>query len=109
VTELRFKITHQAIVNDKYKKTDYYPKFEIVGRNYKVGKDGKVLKSKDSDLDAATLKEILTRSHELFEDYSKLKLVGKQNVQALLGTSGRPALPAGDTEYEDEKDEAVNF
>jgi len=110
VTELRFKITNQAVVNEAYKKTDYYPKFEIVGRNFKIGEDGKVMKLKDSDLDAATLKDILSRSHQMYEDYTKLKLVGKQNITALLGTAGRPALSAGNSEYEeDDEDEAVNF
>jgi len=109
VTELRFKITNQDIYNKEYKKTDYYPKFEIVGRNYKVGEDGSVQRIKDSDIDADTLKEILLRSKKLMEDYAQMKLVGKRNIQAMLGSSPRAALEDKTAEYEDDDDEAVNF
>ena len=109
VTELRFKITSQDVYNEGYKKTDYYPKFEIVGRNYRLTEAGKVQKTKDSDLDAATLKEILTRSRKLMEDYAAMKLVSKRNVQALLGSAPRAAIADKTAGYEDDDDEAVNF
>jgi len=108
-TELRFKVTSQAVQNKAYDKIDYYPKFEIVGRNYSVDDSGKVTKPKDSKLDAETLKRILILSQECMEGYSKGRLVGKQNVQALLGAPVRPALPAGKAEYKEDEDEAVNF
>jgi len=109
VTELRFKVTSQDVYNKDYKKTDYYPKFDLVGRNYKIGEDGKVQKVKDSDVDAETLKEILSRSKTLLEDYAKMRLVGKRNVQALLGSALRAALADKTDEYEDDDDAAVNF
>jgi hypothetical protein len=110
-TELRFAISNQDIYNEKYKKTDYYPKFEIVGHNYKLTEDGKVVKAKDSKLDTATLKEILERSKKAYENYKQLKMVAKRNIQALLGSPGRPALPAGKGGYEndDGDSENVNF
>lgn len=117
VTELRFEISHQDIYNERYKKTDYYPKFEIVGRNYKLTDDGKIVIPKDGGMDAATLKEILTRSNKVQEGYKRMKLVAKRNVVGLLGApQGRPALSVGkavygdeDDEDEDEDAECVNF
>jgi hypothetical protein len=110
VTELRFRITSQGIANDKYKKTDYYPKFEIAGRNYKFTEDGKVVKTKDSDVDGPTLKEILTRQNKMLETYQSMKMIAKKNVQAIAGVPGRAALPPGkNSSYEDDEDEAVNF
>ena len=111
VTELRFKITNQGLANTKHKKTDYYPKFEIVGHNYKLTEDGKVVKAKDGDVDAATLKEILTRANKQLDAYSNMKMIAKKNTQAIAGAPGRAALPAGQGGYEDDEDEdeAVNF
>jgi len=109
-TELRFKVTNQGIYNDTYKKTDYYPKFEITGHNYKLTEDGKVAKTKDSKVDAATLKEILTRSNEAQKAYSEMKMVAKQNVRALPAPGGRAALSAGKGGYvDDDEDQAVSF
>jgi hypothetical protein len=109
VTELRFKITNQGLANEKYKKTDYYPKFEIVGRNYKFTEDGKVVGIKGSDVDGPTLKEILTRQNKMLESYSNMKMIAKKNVQAIAGVPGRAALPPGKGGYEDDEDDAVNF
>jgi hypothetical protein len=109
-TELRFAVTHQDIYNEKYKKTDYYPSFEITGRNYKY-QDGRVIRDKNG-LDAETLKEILTRYKKIQEDYKAMRLVAKRDVAALLGPpKGRAALPAGkDGEYEeDDAAEDVRF
>jgi len=110
-TELRFAISHQDIYNDTYKKTDYYPKFEVTGHNYKLTEDGKVVKTKDSKLDMGELKEILSRSKKVYEDYKQMKMIAKKNIAALTGVPGRPALPAGKGSYEndDEGDESVNF
>ena len=107
-TELRFKISNQNEYNDKYKKTYYYPKFEIAGHNYKLV-DGKVTKTKDSDVDAATLKEILTRSDQLYKDFAAFKIVSKQ--AALPAPAVRAALPAGKGAYvdDDDGDENVTF
>jgi hypothetical protein len=110
-TELRFSVSSQDIYNEPYKKTDYYPKFEITGHNYKLTDDGKIVKTKDSSLDMVTLKEILSRSKKVYEDYKQMKMIAKKNVQALLGSPGRQALPAGKGNYEngDGEDENVNF
>ena len=108
-TELRFSISHQDIYNEKYRKTDYYPKFEIAGHNYKLTEDGKVVKTKDSNVDMTTLKEILTRAKKVYEDYSEMKMVSRR--EALPAPNGRPALPAGKGGYEndDDEDENVSF
>jgi hypothetical protein len=107
VTELRFEVSNQDIYNEKYKKTDYYPKFEIVGRNYRLTEEGKILKDKSTNIDAATLKEILIRAKQIQEDYKGLRMVAKRNVAALTGPAqDRPALPAGENAaYEDDEDE----
>jgi len=109
-TELRFTVTHQDIYNEKYKKTDYYPKFEITGHNYKLTEDGKISKTKDSKVDAAVLKEILVRSNKMQKAYQEMKMVAKQsNIRALPASPTR-ALPAGKGGYkDDEDDQAVNF
>lgn len=107
-TELRFSISHQDIYNETFKKTDYYPKFDIVGHNYKFTDDNKVVKTKDSAVDAETLKEILTRSKKLYEDFAALKIVAKQT--ALPAPDSRLALTAGKGGYEeDDGDENVSF
>jgi len=109
VTELRFKITNQGLANEKYKKTDYYPRFEITGRNYKLTEDGKVTKTKDSKVDAETLKEILTRQNKLLETYQGMKMIAKKNIAQIAGVPGRAALPPSKSSYADDEDEAVNF
>jgi len=107
-TELRFSVTNQAIRNETYKKNDYYPKFEITGHNYKLTEDNKVVKTKDSKVDAATLKEIIERSYKIQKSYQEMKMVAKQS--ALPAPNGRAALPAPKGGYvDDEDDEAVSF
>jgi len=108
-TELRFKVTNQDIYNDSYKKTDYYPKFEITGHNYKLTEDGKVVKAKDSDVDEATLREILTRSNEVQKAYREMRMVAKQSIHTLPASTERKALSVGKAVYDDEGDEAVSF
>jgi hypothetical protein len=109
-TELRFIVSNQDMYNEKYRKTDYYPKFEIVGRNYTLTEDGKVILDKQSGLDRETLKEILSRARDVQADYKEMKLVAKRNIEALTGPSPRKALPDGKAAYaEDDEDEAVSF
>ena len=102
--ELRVSISNQGIANDKQKKTDYYPAVEITGRNYTFNAEGKIVKPKGSDLDQDTLREIITRSNELYQAYTGMKMIGKK--QALLQSPTKPALTAG---YEEEEDEVVSF
>jgi hypothetical protein len=107
-TELRFSISNQDVYNEKFKKTDYYPKFEITGHNYKLTEDGKIVKTKASEVDMDTLKEILSRSKKVYEDYKQMKMIAKKNVTALLGAPARQALPAGKGGYEDDDGEDAN-
>jgi hypothetical protein len=108
-TELRFEVSNQDIYNEKYKKTDYYPKFEIVGRNYTLTEDEKVVLDKKSGLDKETLKEILSRARDMQSAYKDMKMVAKRNIASLTGPAPRQALPAGKGGYEEEEEEAVNF
>jgi hypothetical protein len=109
-TELRFEVSNQDIYNEKYRKTDYYPKFEITGRNYRITEDGKFVLDKQSGLDRETLKEILSRAKDMQSNYKDMRLVAKRNIEALTGPAPRKALPAGKGGYEeDAEEEAVNF
>jgi hypothetical protein len=109
-TELRFEVSNQELYNEKYKKTDYYPKFETAGRNYTLTEDGKVVLDKQSGLDRETLKEILSRARDMQSNYKEMKLVAKRNIEALTGPAPRAALPAGKGGYEEDyEEEAVNF
>jgi hypothetical protein len=109
-TELRFEVSNQDIYNEKYRKTDYYPRFEIVGRNYTLTGDGKVVPDKQSGPDRETLKEILSRARDVQASYKEMKMVARRNVGALTGPEPRRALPGGKAEYAaDEDDEAVSF
>jgi hypothetical protein len=81
-TELRFEISSQDIYNEKYKKTDYYPKFEITGRNYRLAEDGKVVIGKGSGLDKETLKTILCRAKDVQSGYKEMKMVAKRDIEA---------------------------
>jgi hypothetical protein len=109
-TELRFEISSQGIYNEKYRKTDYYPKFEITGRNYALTEDGKVVLDKQSGLDRETLKEILSRAREIQASYKETRMVAKRNIEAITGPAPRKALPAPKGGYEeDEEEESVNF
>jgi hypothetical protein len=109
-TELRFEVTSQDIYSEKYRKTDYYPKFEIVGRNYTLTADEKVVLDKQSGLDRETLKEILSRAKDIQSSYKEMKLVAKRDIESLTGPAPRKALPAGQADYaEDAEDGNVQF
>jgi hypothetical protein len=108
VTELRFEISNQDVKNEKHKKTDYYPKFEIVGRNFRLTDDNEIEIPKNSGMDVETLREILARSKKVQEDYRKMKLVGRRNLPALAGPSDRPALTVVGGGYEDDDEADVD-
>jgi hypothetical protein len=109
-TELRFEVSHQGIYNEKYRKTDYYPKFEIVGRNYALTESDKVVPDKQSGIDRETLKEILSRSKDIQLSYKEMKLVAKRNIETLAGPAPRKALTDGRAKYtEDEESGEVVF
>jgi hypothetical protein len=107
-TELRFAVSNQSLYSEKYRKTDYYPKFEITGRNYTLTEDGKVVLDRQSDVDRGTLKEILSRYKELYESYKAMRMVAKRNIEALTGPAPRKALPAGQDAYTEDDDEGGN-
>jgi hypothetical protein len=96
---------------ETYKTTNYYPKFEISGRNFKLDEDGKVIPVKGG-LKADEIKEILLRSNKVQKDYADMKLVSKKNnIATLIGApQSRAALPAGKGGYEEvEDDEETDF
>jgi hypothetical protein len=105
-TELRFTVTKQAIKNDTYKTTNYYPKFEISGRNFKLDENRKVLPVKGG-LKADEIKEIFMRSNKAQSDYASCKLVArKTNLAGLLAApKALAALPAGRDGYQEESDD----
>jgi hypothetical protein len=109
-TELRFELSHQDIFNKNYDKTDYYPKFTLTGRNYKLTEDGKVVIDKKSGIEKEELKEILLRAKTIQEEYKNNQMVASHNIEQLQGPAARKALPAGDADYEDdEDDDGVRF
>jgi hypothetical protein len=108
-TELRFEVSNQDIYNEKYRKTDYYPKFELVGRNYTLTEAGSVELDTESSIDRETLKEILTRAKDVQSSYKEMRLVAKRSIETLTGPAARKALPVGKAGYEDDDDEDVKF
>jgi hypothetical protein len=104
-SELRFTVGRQPIQSKAYDTTNYYPKFEVAGRNFDY-RDDKVVSLKDG-LPKDELAEVLRRSKELHETYKNLKMVGRKNIPAIVGSSPRAALaaPGG---YEEEEEEAAD-
>jgi hypothetical protein len=105
-TELRFTVGKQPIQSASNDTTNYYPKFEVSGQNFEF-KDGKVVLLKDG-LSEEELVEVLRRSSVLHEEYANKRMVAKKNLEAIVGSAPRPALPAA--EYvEEEDEEGVTF
>jgi hypothetical protein len=104
-TELRFEVSHQDIFNKNYDKTDYYPKFTLKGRNYKITPSGTMVLDKATGISKEELKEILTRAKTIQEDYKNMRMVAAHNIQQLTGPAPRPALPAGKDSYEEEEED----
>jgi len=105
-TELRWKIGKQAIRNEKYNTTNYYPAFTVSGKNFRF--DGeKLIPEKGANI--GEIKEILERSKKLHDSYTTMKLVGRKNLERLLGTAtARPALQAL-SGYEEDEEEETQF
>ena len=94
VPELRFTISTQAVKNEKYNKTYYYPKFEIQGqRNCEYTPEGG-LKSVKGGLDKETLAEVLRRYGEVYQAFTGYTLVAKRNNIAgmLPGAKAQAAI-----------------
>jgi hypothetical protein len=79
-TELRFRVSKQAIRNESYRTTNYYPKFELAGRNFTY-RNGAI---SPQQLPAETVKEILERSIQIQRDYAEMRMIGRKNTSALL-------------------------
>jgi hypothetical protein len=105
---VRLEISNQAIRSDKHKTTNYYPDFEIVGRNFSYA-DDKVSPVKGG-LAKDEIAEILKRSEKLLADYTGMKMVSRRtNIAALIGGTAAKALPASGGAYEDDDEEDVSF
>jgi hypothetical protein len=102
-TELRFRVSSQAVANEKYRKTDYYPQFDIEGHNFLLDEDGGI-KNVKGGLSQKELAEVLTRSHAVQKDYAASRMVGKKNVAAITGAK-QAALPPGKDGYGDVPDD----
>jgi hypothetical protein len=103
-SEARLTITNQSRRNDEHKTTNYYPDFEIDGRNFSYA-DGKVSPVKGG-LSAKEIETVLTRSKQLQEDYAKAALVSRRNnVAALIGGASQTALPGAAASYEDDDED----
>jgi hypothetical protein len=110
-TELRFKIGKQAVHNDDYKATYFFPEFTIAGRNFSFNDDGKLLLG-DSGVDAAEVKEILERSRTLQKDYAENRIVtlkNKAEVLTLAGSAPVQALPPERSALDDGDHETARF
>jgi hypothetical protein len=103
-TELRFKVGSQAVANEKYRKTDYYPSFEVAGKNFLLEDDGSITRVKGG-FSEEELAEVLTRSRDSQKNYAECRLVGKKNVAAITGAKPAAALPPGSDGYEDAPDD----
>jgi len=94
VPELRFTIGTQAVKNEKYNKTYYYPKFEIQAqRNCEYTPEGG-LKSVKGGLDKETLAEVLRRYGEVYQAFTGYTLVTKRtNIAGMLpGAKAQAAI-----------------
>jgi hypothetical protein len=120
--ELILDFTTEAKKNDNFNKIFYYPVAEIAGKNFDFSAEtGKVTPCKGG-AKGDVVREILTRTKELQENYTNLKLVTKRSPQALLtyvGAAGaaqptaRRGLPgAGKASYqaaEGEEEDTPHF
>lgn len=111
-TEVRFKIGKQGIHNEDFKTTNFFPTFEIAGRNFTMDDEGK-LSLGDSGLSAAEVKEIITRSKALQEDYAANRIVtlkSEADFRALAGSPQvRTALPPPAEMLDDGDHETTRF
>ena len=107
VPELRFTIGTQAVKNEKYNKTYYYPKFEIQDQRNCAYTPEEGLKSVKGGLDKETLAEVLKRYGEVYKAFKEYTLVTKrQNIAGML--PGAPAKSAAEI-AEDDDGEVTRF
>ena len=108
VPELRFTISTQAVKNEKYNKTYYYPKFEIQEQRNCAYSPETGLTSVKGGLDKDTLQEVLKRYGEVYKAFSEYTLVSKRSniAQMLPGAQSRTVAEIAE---DDEETEAVRF
>lgn len=107
VPELRFDISTQAVKNEKYNKTYYYPKFEIQDQRNCAYSPEEGLKSVKGGLDKDTLAEVLKRYGEVYKAFTEYTLVTKRtNIAGML--PGSPAQTVAEI-VDDDDGESVRF
>jgi len=79
-TELIVEFSSEGLKNEEYNKMYFYPTIEAVGRNFELGENGKIVLV---DSNAATVKEILTRSKDVNAAFNAQKLVNKRSLEAI--------------------------
>ena len=107
VPELRFNVTTQAVKNEKYNRTYYYPKFELQDQRNCAYSAEEGLRSVKDGLDKDTLKEVLQRYGDLYKAFTEYTLVARrQNISQSI-----PGLPSKTAaEIKDDADgEEVRF
>ena len=107
VPELRFNVTTQAVKNEKYNRTYYYPKFELQDQRNCAYSAEEGLRSVKDGLDKETLKEVLQRYGELYKAFTEYTLVSRrQNISQML--PGVPSKAAAEIK-DDDSGEEVRF
>lgn len=108
VPELRFTISTQAVKNEKYNKTYYYPKFEIQEQRNCAYSPETGLASVKGGLDKETLAEVLKRYGEVYKAFREYTLVSKRsNIAQLL--PGAQSRTVSEIAEDDSETEAVRF
>lgn len=104
VPELRFNVTTQAVKNEKYNRTYYYPKFELQDQRNCAYSAEEGLRSVKDGLDKETLKEVLQRYGELYKAFTEYTLVSRrQNISQML--PGIPSKTAAEIKDDDDGEE----
>jgi hypothetical protein len=91
--QLRFMVKSQAIENKNWEKTNLYPAFEVIGKNFDFADEKiKLIDEDDGGMNVDTLKEVLGRYARLNDEYAANKLVAKKaNISALVAGTQAPA------------------
>lgn len=104
VPELRFTISTQAVKNEKYNKTYYYPKFEIQEQRNCAYSAEEGLKSVKNGLAKEELAEVLKRYGEVYQAFTGYTLVTRRtNISSML--PGAPVKAAAEIVDADEGEE----
>lgn len=104
VPELRFNVTTQAVKNEKYNRTYYYPKFELQDQRNCAYSAEEGLRSVKDGLDKDTLKEVLQRYGDLYKAFTEYTLVARrQNISQSI--PGLPSKTAAEIKDDDDGEE----